>query len=45
VDLLVCACAALGGLVVLHDDNDLLAAAQHLPDLVERRVQALPEVR
>lgn len=42
VDLLICACAAVRGLVVLHDDNDFAAAARLLPDLVERRVQALP---
>src|SRR5215471_12638008 len=36
VDLLVCACAAIRGLVVLHDDNDLVTAARHLPDLAER---------
>jgi predicted nucleic acid-binding protein len=44
VDLLVCACAAIRGLVILHDDNDFVAAAQHLPDLAERRIQTLPEV-
>ncbi|MFU8851935.1 hypothetical protein ACNAW0_13260 [Micromonospora sp. SL1-18] len=42
VDLLVCACAAIRGLVVLHDDNDFVTAARHLPDLAERRVQTLP---
>jgi predicted nucleic acid-binding protein len=42
VDLLICACAAIRGLVVLHDDNDFVAAAQHLPDLAERRVRSLP---
>jgi predicted nucleic acid-binding protein len=42
VDLLVCACAAINGLVILHDDNDFVVAAQHLPDLAERRVYALP---
>ena len=42
VDLLICACAATRGLVVLHDDNDFVVAAQHLPDLVERRVQNIP---
>jgi predicted nucleic acid-binding protein len=42
VDLLVCACAAVRGLVVLHDDNDFVAAAQHLPDLAQRRVHSLP---
>lgn len=44
VDLLVCACAAIRGLVVLHDDNDFVAAARHLPDLAERRVYTLPEI-
>jgi predicted nucleic acid-binding protein len=44
VDLLVCACAATRGLVVLHDDKDFVLAAQHLPDLAERWVQAVPEV-
>jgi predicted nucleic acid-binding protein len=44
VDLLVCACAAIRGLVVLHDDNDFVAAAQQLPDLAERRIRTLPEV-
>jgi predicted nucleic acid-binding protein len=44
VDLLVCACAAIRGLVVLHDDNDFVVAAQHLPDLTERRVHLLPEL-
>jgi hypothetical protein len=29
--------------VVLHDDNDFVVAAQHLPDLAERRVYSLPE--
>jgi predicted nucleic acid-binding protein len=44
VDLLVCACAAIRGLVILHDDGDFVVAAQHLPDLAERRVQTLPEI-
>jgi predicted nucleic acid-binding protein len=44
VDLLVCACAAIRGLVVLHDDNDFVTAAQHLPDLAERRVQTHPQI-
>jgi predicted nucleic acid-binding protein len=44
VDLLRCACAAVRGLVVLHDDNDFAAAARHLPDLAERRVHSLPEM-
>ena len=43
VDLLVCACAAIGGLVVLHDDNDFTTAARHLPDLAERRIHEYPE--
>lgn len=42
VDLLICACAALNGLVVLHDDRDFVAAARHLPDLAERSVLRLP---
>ena len=42
VDLLICACAAIRGLVILHDDNDFVAAARHLPDLAERRVNSLP---
>jgi hypothetical protein len=29
--------------VVLHDDNDFVTAAQHLPDLAERQVRSLPE--
>ncbi|MDG4788826.1 hypothetical protein O7626_23360 [Micromonospora sp. WMMD1102] len=42
VDLLICACAAVRGLVVLHDDADFATAAQHLPDLAERQVYSLP---
>jgi predicted nucleic acid-binding protein len=42
VDLLACACAVNRGLVILHDDNDFVAAARHLPDLAERRVHELP---
>ncbi len=42
VDLLVCACASIRGLVILHDDNDFVVASQHLPDLAERRVHLLP---
>ncbi len=41
-DLLICACAAARGLVVLHDDNDFVTAARHLSDLAVRRVQDLP---
>jgi len=44
VDLLICACAAVRGLVVLHDDNDFVAAARHLPDLAERQVRSVPEI-
>lgn len=44
VDLLICACAANWGLVVLHDDNDFVTAARHLPDLAERRIPTLPDV-
>ncbi|MFF5172664.1 PIN domain-containing protein [Micromonospora sp. NPDC000089] len=42
VDLLICATAAIRGLVILHDDNDFATAARHLPDMVERRVRSLP---
>jgi hypothetical protein len=42
VDLLICACAAIRGLVILHDDNDFVAA-RHLPDLAERRIHSLPQ--
>ncbi|WP_305782408.1 hypothetical protein [Symbioplanes lichenis] len=42
VDLLLCSCAAIGGLTVLHDDNDFAGAARHLPDLAERRVHDVP---
>lgn len=38
VDLLVCATAASGGLVVLHDDADFELAERHLPDVRARRV-------
>jgi predicted nucleic acid-binding protein len=44
VDLLICACAAVRGLVLLHDDNDFVVAARNLPDLAERQVQALPDL-
>ncbi len=43
VDLIICACAAIHGLVILHDDNDFVTAARHLPDLVERRIHTLPD--
>jgi predicted nucleic acid-binding protein len=42
VDLLICAVATQRGLVILHDDNDLVAAAQHLTEVRERRVQQIP---
>jgi predicted nucleic acid-binding protein len=42
VDLLLCAAAALHGLVILHDDNDFAAAAGHLTDLSQRQVRMLP---
>jgi hypothetical protein len=40
----MCACAAIRGLVVLHNDNDFVAAARHLPDLAERRVHSLHDI-
>jgi predicted nucleic acid-binding protein len=43
VDLLVCATAAHHDLVVLHDDNDFVTAARHLPDLRERTIHNMPE--
>lgn len=42
VDLLICAAAAHHGLTVLHDDNDFSAAARHLTDVSERRVDDVP---
>ena len=42
VDLLICACAAIHGLVVLHDDHDFVTAARVLTDLRERPVTKLP---
>jgi predicted nucleic acid-binding protein len=42
VDLLICACAAIRGLVILHDDNDFAVAARTLSDVQARRVQDLP---
>ncbi|WP_219667202.1 hypothetical protein [Streptomyces bambusae] len=38
VDWLICATAAHQGLVVLHDDKDLTAAAGLLPDVQEHNV-------
>jgi len=43
VDLLICATAALHGLIVLHDDKDFSAAAQRLTDLSEHRVHDAPQ--
>ena len=43
VDLLICATAAHHGLVVLHDDNDFVTAARHLPDLQERAIHDTPQ--
>lgn len=43
VDLLICATAAVHGLIVLHDDNDFAAAARLLDDVRERRVHLVPE--
>lgn len=42
VDLLICAVAAHHGLTVLHDDTDFVAAARHLADISERRVDDEP---
>jgi predicted nucleic acid-binding protein len=43
VDLIICATAAVRGLVILHDDNDFATAARHLTDLREHRVHKIPE--
>jgi predicted nucleic acid-binding protein len=43
VDLLICACAAVHRLVILHDNNDFAVAARHLPDLAVREVRTLPD--
>jgi predicted nucleic acid-binding protein len=43
VDLLICATAAHHGLVVLHDDNDFVAAARCVPDLRERNIHDAPQ--
>ena len=40
--VMICATAALRGLVVLHDDKDFTTAAQRLTDLDERRIGAEP---
>lgn len=42
VDLLVCATAAIRGLVVLHDDKDFVTAARYLTDVAERQVHNTP---
>ncbi|HZA00201.1 MAG TPA: PIN domain-containing protein [Acidimicrobiales bacterium] len=42
VDLLIAATAAHHGHVVLHDDNDFVVGARHIPDLVERNVHDTP---
>jgi predicted nucleic acid-binding protein len=42
VDLLICGTAAGNSLIVLHDDNDFVAAARHLPDVRERRIYRVP---
>ena len=42
VDLLICGTAAGNNLIVLHDDNDFVAAARHLPDLREQRIYSVP---
>ncbi|MFI6982498.1 hypothetical protein ACIBSV_28385 [Embleya sp. NPDC050154] len=39
---MVCAIAAHHGLVVLHDDNDFVAAAGVLPDVVQRNIRDIP---
>jgi predicted nucleic acid-binding protein len=41
-DLLIAATAAHHGLVVLHDDNDFVAASRVLTDLAERNVHDTP---
>ena len=42
VDLLLCGAAVQHGLVLLHDDRDLHAAAGRLDGLSERRILDLP---
>lgn len=42
VDLLICATAAVRGLVVLHDDNEFGTGARHLSDLSEHTVHEAP---
>ena len=43
VDLLICATAGQHDLVVLHDDDDFVAAARYLPDVRERSVHRTPD--
>lgn len=42
IDLVICATAALRGLVILHDDNDVATAARHLSDLAAHHVLDVP---
>jgi predicted nucleic acid-binding protein len=42
VNLLICATAAQHDLVVLHDDNDFVTVARHLPDVRERSIRDTP---
>jgi len=42
VDLIICATAAVRGLVILHDDSDFATAARHLTHVRERRVDEYP---
>ena len=42
VDLLICATAAHHDLIVLHDDNDFVTTALHLPDLRQRSIYDAP---
>ena len=42
VDLLIRGTAVHHRLTVLHDDNDFRTAAEHLPDLAQRRIHQLP---
>jgi predicted nucleic acid-binding protein len=43
VDLLICATAVHHDLIVLHDDDDFVTAARHLPILRERIIHDTPE--
>lgn len=42
IDLLICAISSQHGLIVLHDDNDFVAAAQHLDEVRVRQVRQAP---